>query len=352
MKASERAQIFSQSGPLYLTTIFDWRNASHRRCIAASLVKGVSILERDRQQNRQGSDALAPPWWKSFHFCLDQTLVDNKDRSIFGAIYSYSTTSSSHNQNPPKYVIAFRGTIMKPKSMLQDLKLNLRVTVNRLVNSSRSHMGLQAVQNIVRINNGANDIWLAGYSLGSAIALVIGRDMVKTGINLKAYLFNPPFLSLPIEEINNDRLKHGIRCAHSVITAGLAFTVNMMSGSSTNRSSNNDNDGAFTKLCGWIPYLFVNPSDPICSGYLGYFEYIEKMVQSDADELARLVTRNSIRSIIATVIGKESEPSQNLPSAYVITNLSPRPDSKKLAHGISQWWILDLQCSYKLYQFW
>ncbi|MCE3051403.1 hypothetical protein HAX54_049736 [Datura stramonium] len=349
--ASDRDQIFSLSGPIYLTTILDWRNASHRRSIAASLVKGVSTLERDRQQNRQGPHALAQPWWESFNFRLIQTLVDGKDRSIFGAIFQYKFPNymSSHNyQNPPNYVIAFRGTIMKRKSISQDLKLNLRIIVNRQCSSSRFSTGLQAVQNIIQ-NHGISNIWLAGHSKGSAIALIIGRDMAKIGIHLETYLFNPPFASLPIDKINNDTLKHGIRCAHSLITGGLAFTVNMMS-TSTNRPS--DNDDTFTKLCGWIPYLFVNPSDLICSGYLGYFEHMEKMIESGADEMARIVTRNSIRSIIATAIGKESEPSQNLPSAYVITNLSPRPYPEKLAHGVSQWWTPDLRCNYKRYQFW
>ncbi|KAA8520958.1 hypothetical protein F0562_011631 [Nyssa sinensis] len=66
--ASEREN-FNQSGPLHLINV-DWRNEDHRRSIAASLVQGVYVLERDRQENRQGSQALAPPWWEFFHFRL------------------------------------------------------------------------------------------------------------------------------------------------------------------------------------------------------------------------------------------------------------------------------------------
>ncbi|KAF9609463.1 hypothetical protein IFM89_016462 [Coptis chinensis] len=36
-----------------------WENAHHRRSVAASLVQGVYVLERDRQENRQGPHALA-----------------------------------------------------------------------------------------------------------------------------------------------------------------------------------------------------------------------------------------------------------------------------------------------------
>ncbi|XP_016460324.1 GDSL esterase/lipase At4g10955-like [Nicotiana tabacum] len=350
--ASER-EIFSLSGPLYLTAI-DWRNTDHRRSVAASLVQSVYVLERDRQQNRLGPKALAPPWWEFFHFRLIQVSVDNEDQSYFGAIFEYKYPNShfnysyysihGQNQNPPKYVIAFRGTIAKKDSRSQDYKLDFKVIRNNLHNSSRFHIALQTVQSIVQ-NYGASDIWLAGHSLGSAIALTIGRDMVlKMGSHLETYLFNPPFASLPIEKIKNEKLKHGIRFAHSVVKAGLVAAVKSHRPDSPHKSDQ------FTVLSAWVPYLFVNPSDPICSEYVGYFEHREKMGAIGAGEIERIATQNSIRSIISTAIGKESEPSHLLPSAFVTVNLSPPPDFKR-AHGIYQWWKPDLQCNCKLYQF-
>ncbi|GLT75148.1 hypothetical protein SLA2020_468950 [Shorea laevis] len=65
--APER-DIFSHSGPLHLTNI-DWKNFHHRRSIAASLVQGVRVLEFDRQQNRQGQQAHAPPCPNCPTFC-------------------------------------------------------------------------------------------------------------------------------------------------------------------------------------------------------------------------------------------------------------------------------------------
>ncbi|KAF3623335.1 GDSL esterase/lipase [Capsicum annuum] len=354
--ASER-EIFSLSGPLHLTAI-DWRNTDYRRSIAASLVQSVYILERDRQQIRQGPNALAPPWWEFFHFRLIQVLVDNEDQSYFGAIYEYKFPNShfhyktmhgiqsqNQNQNPPKYVIAFRGTIAKKGNRSQDFKLDLRLIRNNLHNCSRFHIGFQAVQNIVQ-NHGASDIWLAGHSLGSSIALLIGRDMVKMGIHLEAYLFNPPFTSLPIEKITkNAKLKHGIRIAHSVLTAGLAGALNNHKPKALHKSD------SFTLLSSWVPYLFVNPSDPICAEYIGYFEHREKMVAIGAGEIGRIATQNSIRNIIANATGKDqTEPSHLIPSAFVTINLSPSPDFKR-AHGIHQWWKPDIQCNYKMYQF-
>ncbi|MFS7981672.1 hypothetical protein Hanom_Chr10g00953741 [Helianthus anomalus] len=42
------------------------------------LVQGVYILERDRQENRQASEALAPPWWKWNFFQFDLLPVNSK----------------------------------------------------------------------------------------------------------------------------------------------------------------------------------------------------------------------------------------------------------------------------------
>uniref|UniRef100_A0A1S3X1K6 GDSL esterase/lipase At4g10955-like n=1 Tax=Nicotiana tabacum TaxID=4097 RepID=A0A1S3X1K6_TOBAC len=304
--------------------------------------------------NRLRPKALAPPWWEYFHFRLIQVLVDSETNLTLAPFSNthfqipISTTpvnqNQNQNQNPSKYVIAFRDTIAQKDSRSQDYKLDLRVIRNSLHTSSRFHIAVQAVQSIVH-NYGPSDIWLAGHSLGSAIALTIERDMViKMGIHLETYLFNPPFASLPIEKIKNEKLKHGIRFAHSVVKAGLAAAVKSQRPESPHKSDH------FTILSEWVPYLFVNPSDPICSEYVGYFQHREKMVAIGAEEIERIATQNSIRSIISTAIGNDSEPSHLLPSAFVTVNSSPSPDFKR-AHGIDQWWKPDLQCNFKLYQF-
>lgn len=84
----------------------------HRRSVAACLVQGVYILERDRQLQRHESQALAPPWWEFFRFKLLHQLKDDADFSIFGAIYEFKPPPShSHSDlskdGIPRYVIAF-----------------------------------------------------------------------------------------------------------------------------------------------------------------------------------------------------------------------------------------------------
>lgn len=345
--ASER-EIFSLTGPSFLTAV-DWNNSQHRRSVAASLVQGVYTLERDRRQNRQGPQALAPPWWQSFNFRLMEVLVDNHDVSYFGAVYEYINfpyyPHPHPHCSPPQYVIAFRGTIKKPGNREQDFKLNLHLIINNLENSSRFQMGLEAASRIVQ-HAGPGNVWLAGHSLGSSLALVVGRQMVKhIGLRLETYLFNPPFISPPIGRLTNDKLKLGLRLANSVLTAGLAAAVNYAG----NRNKAPEDDH-FAVLSTWIPYLFLNPSDPICSEYDDYFKHREVMESMGAGKIGRLATKHSIGSIVSSVVGKKDcEAVHLIPSAYLTVNVTPLQNFQE-AHGIHQWWRQDLQFHYKFYQ--
>ncbi|XP_052176961.1 GDSL esterase/lipase At4g10955-like [Diospyros lotus] len=333
--ASER-EIFGLSGPSHLTAV-DWANLHHRRSIAASLVQGVYILERDRQQMRQGSQALAPPWWAFFHFHPIQVLADDADLSIFAAVYELRSPFS-YPCNLPRYVLALRGTITKPGSRSQDLKLDFQFIKHKLQKTHRFELAMQAVGRLVSVAGPAG-VWLAGHSLGAAMALLAGKNMAKQGFFLETYLFNPPFASAPIERIKNEKVRYGVRFASSVITAGIAAAVKKTQ------------DNSFSILSGWIPYLFVNPSDPFCSEYIGYFEHRKKMVDAGAGAIASIATQNSIVSLLSGGLGKDSsEPPHLLPSAYLTVNLSPSNGFKR-DHGIHQWWNPNIQCQFKLHQF-
>lgn len=334
---SER-DLFSVSGPVHLTSV-NWGCPHHQRSVASSLVQGAYVLERDRQQNRQGSEARAPAWWEFFHFELIRKLIDDADFSIFGAIYEFKPPISIPNSfpaNAPRFVLVFRGTITKKGSLSRDLNLDLHFIMNRLHRSSRFEIAMQAVQNIVSAA-GHKNIWLAGHSLGSAMAMLAGKNMAKMGIHLQSFLFNPPFISAPLERVKDEKVKQGIRIAHSFITAGLTAAV---------KGRRQKSEDSFAILSSWVPSLFVNPADSICSEYIGYFEHRKKMVEIGAGSIARLATQNSILS----VFGRESEPLHLLPSANLTVNLSPSPDFKR-AHGIHQWWRPDLHLQTKPYHY-
>ncbi|KAJ9172228.1 hypothetical protein P3X46_015493 [Hevea brasiliensis] len=330
-------EIFSLSGPVHLASV-DWNNFHHRTSIAASLVEGVYILEHDRQRNRQGPQSLAPPWWEFFHFQLNHLLID-VDGSIFGAVYEFKYFAYHSAQNAPRFVVAFRGTIIKRGSILRDFELDLLCLCNELHRSSRFQLAGQALQNIVALA-GPTNVWLAGHSLGSAIALLGGKKMATMGIPIESYLFNPPLLSSPIEIIKNQKLKHGIHFTSSMVKAGLAVALK----GNHQRSQQED---PFVALSTWLPYLFVNPADPICSKYIGYFVQKNGMEGTGTGKFERLLAAGSK---LLGAPGRDSEPSHLIPSACLTINLSESPSFKQ-AHGIHQWWNPNLKFQSELHKF-
>ncbi|CAL0311389.1 unnamed protein product [Lupinus luteus] len=340
-------EYFHLSGPSHLTYI-DWNNMYHRKSVAASLVQGVYTLEKDRQGQRYGVNALAPPWWLFFNFQLLHTLVDDVDSSIFGAIYElkpppYNCSYNLHQNS--RFVIAFRGTITKRDSVSRDLKLDMRCVINGLHQTSRAQIAIQAVGNMVTSVGGSN-IWLAGHSLGSSMAMLAGKTMAKCGIFIESFLFNPPYISAPIEKIKDKNLKHGLRVASSMIAAGLTIVVKGKQQQQRSLPTSNP----FAALSEWVPCLFVNPSDPICSEYKGYFEHRNKMEEIGAGKIERLATQNSIGCLVMGAFGKESEPLHLIPSAYLTVNLSPSKEFKE-HHGIHQWWKPEMHLQSNLYKY-
>ncbi|XP_010538833.1 PREDICTED: GDSL esterase/lipase At4g10955 [Tarenaya hassleriana] len=362
--ASERED-FSLSGPLHLTAI-DWANEHHRRSLAACLVQGIYIAERDRQLRREGSEALAPPWSEFFNFRLIRHLVDDADFSIFGGIYEYRPpSSSSHSikslELRPRYVIAFRGTLTKPDSVSRDIELDIHIIRNGLHRTTRFEIAIQAVRSMVAaaVGNGSSGIWLAGHSLGAAMALLTGKTIAKTGIFLESFVFNPPFLSPPLERIKDKRIKHGIRIAGSVITAGLALaakaTQNHHHHGQQHRAALTGND-PFTALSEWLPRLYVNSNDHLSSEYVGYFEHRKKMEEIGAGAIEKLATQHSLGGLLMNAVtgGKNAamaeEPIHLIPSAIVTVNSSPSRDFKE-AHGIHRWWRDDQKIESKVYKY-
>ena len=315
----------------------------HRRSVLASLVKGGYILERDRQQRRHESQALAPFWWESFDFKLKDKLIDHDGKSIwhkdsiFGAIYEYEYPSpdSPRDPNIPQYVIAFRGTIMEPDTVLRDNNLNLQCFFNKLHKTRCFKVAMDYVQKMV--DEGAR-VWLAGHSLGSAMALLAGKNMAKTGCFLETYLFNPPFYSVPIDgAIKSEDLKFVYRCSKSVLKVALAGISRAVNGAESHEP--------FVELSSWVPNLFVNPNDPICFEYIGYFAHRKKMEESGLGLIERIATKKSIKSLCSSVVAKASrlEPLHLPHSAYLIINMSPFLDDDKgqnfrTYHELQQWW--------------
>ncbi|KAL5726979.1 hypothetical protein ACHQM5_000219 [Ranunculus cassubicifolius] len=347
VNGATNAHRFELSGPSHLTSV-NWGNADDCRCVAATLVQSVYILERDRQNNRQGSNTLASPWWKFFHFKLIHQLVDDDDDpSIFGAVFEFIPPPFGSmpwtRVPPPRYVIAFRGTILEADSLSQDMRLNIGIMTNCLHRASRYDLAMQAVENMIAACGGGSNIWIAGHSLGSALGLLVGENMVNSGVFLQTYLFNPPFVSPPTEWIKSCKVKKVLRVGKCLAKAGLAKIAK-------NKLQRQQSDDRFTRLSPWFPSLFVHPADHICSGYIDYFEGRKTMQHIGAGRIERLAMQHSRTSILLNVVGKESEPSHLVPSACLTINDSPALGLKQ-AHEIDQWWRMDLRLRSSIYQY-
>ncbi|KAI4337965.1 hypothetical protein L6164_016326 [Bauhinia variegata] len=338
-------EIFNISGPSYLTNV-DWSCEDHRRSVIASVVQGVYVLEHDRQQNRLGPKSVAPAWWEFFHFYLNNVLVDNADHSMFGVVLELKlppTYPKNCSLNAPKYLIAFRGTLTGPDTRSRDFHLDLKCILNRLHYSSRFQLAVRTIDNTVAKAGPAN-VWLAGHSLGSAIALLAGKNMVKKGYSLPTYLFNSPFTSAPLERINHQTVKQGIHIVSSVAKAGLSAALK----SRCHNGSHLQENDPFAVLSHWLPYLFVNPADHICSGYLSYFGHRETMEKIGAGKIEKLATKHTVESLLSCALDRNSEPLHLLPSAQLIVNMGQTLNFRA-AHGIEQWWDPNLRTQSHVY---
>nr|POE50180.1 isoform 2 of gdsl esterase/lipase [Quercus suber] len=119
-------------------------------------------------------------------------------------------------------------------------------------------LAMHCVHNTVSLSRGAS-MWLTGHSLGSAMALLVGKNMAKIGYFLE-----------------------------TVVKAGLMVSVK---GRKHRKAQAYD---PFVVLSPWVPYLFVNPDDPICSEYIGYFEHRKKMEEIGVRRIERLATLNTV----------------------------------------------------------
>ncbi|XP_057545542.1 GDSL esterase/lipase At4g10955-like [Amaranthus tricolor] len=334
-------EMFDFCGPIHLTNV-DWSISEHKRSVAASLVKGVYVTEIDRQKKRSGHNKLAPKWWEFFHYQPVKTLEDKFDSSIFGIIFQYKPPQTNYSAikdvaQAPKYVIAFRGTLLKKKTAIRDCYLDAKIVLKGLDTSSRYEMAFHALEEILLTEDPKN-IWLAGHSLGAAIALHTGKNMAKHGYCLETYLFNPPYASPSVEKIHNRHLRNGARLAVGIVKTGLSIALTRK-----NKRSENDGNDPFSTLRSWIPWLFVNPEDPICRDYSGYFEDRGKSMNN---------LKNSLLNMVVDALGRDGE-AHLIPSAVVIKNMKNtivKENGLIAAHELCQWWEQHSCWHYKLYK--
>ncbi|KAJ1278311.1 hypothetical protein BS78_04G070600 [Paspalum vaginatum] len=343
------------------TIEIDWANEEHRRCITACLVKGTYGLESDRAMGREDTtQALAPAWWESFYFrrlpdyklecpckCVfckttRHILGDRGAWFIYGAVFQYAPPDGACRDpsSAPSYVVAFRGTMIGDPTVVHDMRQNLMILLNKQHLCTRFSHARQMVERLLKekITNGRDgDVWLAGHSLGAAIALDVGRHMMSSSSSssnrglikdLPTFLFNPPHVSLA-PAIAEDAKPHLYAVSYiTKHTLGKVLTPHR-----------NHMEELFKNLSPWKPNLYVNPCDDLCVGFIDYFEQRELM-KKRFPGLATSAAMLSHRDMFHSLFGNECERQHLLPSATLWKNSSTRsgPHRRARAHELRQWW--------------
>ncbi|PNY04530.1 GDSL esterase/lipase [Trifolium pratense] len=312
----------------------NWKDTNYKRRAIASLVQAVYLLELDRQENRTQEDSLASNFWIPYKYKPTQILIDERDGSIFGAIFEWDRSAALFEFKPfkpigaPRAVLALRGTLIRFPTMRRDFEDDFRfVAWESLKDSVRFKVAIDAVKS-VSDTYGRRNVCIAGHSLGAGIGLQVGKELAKERINVETHLFNPPAVSLATTLNIGENAEY------------VWSRIKSMLPSSREAQVSNDVDETYMDetrvirlkrmmprlshlmdaILGtekWVPHFYVNKND-----WISYF-YIHT---------------DGTREEIANVENMDPTNEQNEAKLYVFS----KEDQKFLeAHGLKQWWSSD-----------
>ncbi|GAU32919.1 hypothetical protein TSUD_152800 [Trifolium subterraneum] len=299
----------------------------------------VYLLEIDRQEKRQPENALAPNWWTPFKYKLTQTLIDERDGSIFGAILEWDRSAAMSDlvlirpSGAPKAVLALRGTLLKSLTMRRDIEDDLRFLAwESLKGSVRFKVALETLKSVADAY-GSSNVCVAGHSLGAGFALQVGKSLAKEGIYVETHLFNPPSVSLAMSLRNiGEKAELAWKRIKSMIPSRNEDANNINNDGNTNKKSwmmpwltslKNHNFGVGK----WVPHLYVNNSDYICCSYNDELVDKSKEKNDGGESNKENVGPNNNACHVAAkvfVVNKEKQKFHE-------------------AHGLEQWWSNDSQ---------
>ncbi|XP_059301241.1 GDSL esterase/lipase At4g10955-like isoform X1 [Lycium ferocissimum] len=301
-----------------------WKDANYKRTVMACFVQVVYLLEIDRQENRTEENALAPKWLIPFKYKLVETLNDERDGSIFGAILEWDRSAALSDfvlirpSGAPRAVVALRGTLLKSQTMRRDIEDDLRFLAwESLKGSVRFSAALSALKSIAT-KYGSNSVCIVGHSLGAGFALQVGKSLAKEGVHVEAHLFNPPSVSLAMSLRNIGE------------KAGLAWKrlKTMLPSKTDDQMSYEENAPPFRiGLKQWVPHLYINNSDYICCSYTDQ-ENNGVQDNNEADK-ENAKPRNNGQQVAA--------------GAKLFLSSNKGKQKFLEAHGLEQWWSDNLE---------
>ncbi|XP_010557146.1 PREDICTED: GDSL esterase/lipase At4g10955 [Tarenaya hassleriana] len=321
-----------------------WKDPNYKRTVMACFIQAAYLLELDRQENRnEHNNALAPKWWIPFKFKLSQTLIDERDGSIFGAVLEWDRAAAMADlvlirpTGVPRAVLALRGTLLKSPTMRRDIEDDLRfLTWESLKGSVRFKAALEALRLIAQ-RYGSSNVCIAGHSLGAGFALQVGKALAKEGLFVDAHLFNPPSISLAMSLRNIGeragiawkRLKSMLPPKNEPLTENVnegASSSNHISGFRSWVPSFYEEKASADSKKKWVPHLYVNDSDYICCYYTEKDGGGENESKEGDKENKRPATVNN-SSMAGAKLFVASKGKQKFLEA----------------HGLEQWWSENLE---------
>ncbi|XP_015880071.3 GDSL esterase/lipase At4g10955 [Ziziphus jujuba] len=318
-----------------------WKDGNYKRTVIACFIQGVYLLELDRQENRNEENGLAPKWWIPFKYKLAQTLIDERDGSIFGAILEWDRSAALADlvlirpSGAPRAVLALRGTLLKSMTIRRDIEDDLRFLAwESLKGSIRFKGAFEALKQVAE-KYGSGNICIAGHSLGAGFALQVGKALAKEGIYVDTHLFNPPSVSLAMSLRNlGEKAGFAWKRLKSMLPSSSETQVNTeeeeKNSSGVLRNWVPNLYGAKSSglaLGKWVPHLYVNNSDYICCSY----------TDPDGAEENK------------AAVGKENVGPSNGKMAAKLFVMSKGNQKFLEAHGLEQWWSDDVELQMALH---
>ncbi|CAA7402004.1 unnamed protein product [Spirodela intermedia] len=332
-----------------------WKDPKYKRMAIACFIQGVYLMELDRQEKKKRAAAvaaeavaeevgggsageLAPRWWRPFKYKLAETLVDERDGSIYGAVLEWDRAAALSEfillrpAAAPRAVVALRGTLLSGATIRRDLEDDLRFLAwESLRGSARFAGALHAVAAAAERHGGAA-VCVAGHSLGAALALQVGKALAKEGVLVECHLFNPPSISMAAS-------------FKSFGEKAAAAWKRLRGG------DDGDGDGAAAAAAGegeaaaaakkeknrWAPHLYVNNSDYICCYYYADRPSVAGEEQEEEEE----EKGESGGGGVGGAAGGRKEGAAAAAKLFVAAKKAPQKFLE--AHGLQQWWSDDME---------
>ncbi|CAA6665280.1 unnamed protein product [Spirodela intermedia] len=301
-----------------------WKDPKYKRMAIACFIQGVYLMELDRQEKKKRAAAvaaeavaeevgggsageLAPRWWRPFKYKLAETLVDERDGSIYGAVLEWDRAAA----------------LSDGATIRRDLEDDLRFLAwESLRGSARFGGALHAVAAAAERHGGAA-VCVAGHSLGAALAL-------------QCHLFNPPSISMAASFKSFGEKAAAawkrLRGGDDGDGDGAAAAAAAGEGDAAAAAKKEKNR--------WAPHLYVNNSDYICCYYYADRPSVAGEEQEEEEEEKDESGGGGVGGVGGAAGGRKEGAAA---AAKLFVAAKKGPQKFLEAHGLQQWWSDDME---------